>query len=210
MSDRLRDGVERCLSQVPESRYRQRLAEELEAHAADLRDGFLAGGCAPEEAEALALEMLGPPERLGEEFRAAWLRQPERFRRDARRLLMGCFLALLGHLAAMGFLGWFGSAEGEASAVRRALGLWGSPRWRLFADALLFAGEMLPPLAWLLLRFRRDPARRAWVTAGLALTWGLDKALLILRDGGLRGVPLPWLLGTLGAALALGLMTGGG
>ncbi len=206
MSDRLRDGVERCLSQVPESRYRQRLAEELEAHAADLRDGFLAGGCAPEEAEALALEMLGPPERLGEEFRAAWLRQPERRRRDLRRLLMGCFLALLGHLAALALLGRFGAT----GAVRRSLGPYGGPRWQLFAGLLLFAGETLPPLAWLLLRFRRDPARRVWVTAGLALTWGLDKALLILRDGGLRGVPLPWLLGTLGAALALGLMTGGG
>ena len=73
-----------------------------------------------------------------------------------------------------------------------------------FGETKLFTtGETLPPLAWLLLRFRRDPARRVWVTAGLALTWGLDKALLILRDGGLRGVPLPWLLGTLGAALAL-------
>ena len=203
MSDRLRDGVERCLSQVPESRYRQRLAEELEAHAADLRDGFLAGGCAPEEAEVLALEMLGPPERLGEEFRAAWLRQPERRRRDLRRLFIGCCLALAGHLAALALLGRFGAS----GAVRRSLGPYGGPRWQLFADALLFAGEMLPPLTWLLLRFRREESRRAWVTAGLTLVWAMDKALLILRDWGIRGISLPYLLGTLGAALVLGLMT---
>ena len=207
MPDRLRDCLEDCLSRVPESKYRLRLREELEAHLGDLLESYLASGCGPEEAEALAVKALGAPDRLREEYRRSWLRQPERFRRDARRLLMGCFLALLGHLAAMGFLGWFGSAAGEASAVRRALGLWGSPRWRLFAEALLFAGEMLPPLTWLLLRFRREESRRAWVTAGLTLVWAMDKALLILRDWGIRGISLPYLLGTLGAALVLGLMT---
>ena len=39
----------------------------------------------------------------------------------------------------------------------------------------------------------------------LLLTWALDKALLLLRDGSFRSAPLPWLLGTLGAALVIGL-----
>jgi hypothetical protein len=75
------------------------------------------------------------------------------------------------------------------------------------AGSLRFAGQTLPCLSWLLLRFRREPARRAWVTAGLLLAWGLDVVFLLL-DAGNRGFPsLSRLLGALGAALVLGLVS---
>ncbi len=203
MPDRLTGYLERCLSAVPESEYRLRLREELEEHLADLQDGFLARGYNEGEAALRAMEKLGSPERLREEYREAWLRQPERWRRDLSRLFMGCFLALLGHLLALLFLDHFGSAADKAIAARRLLHVNGDPRWRLFAGAVQFVGETLPCLIWLLLRFRRDRTRRAWVTAGLVLVWAMDKAMLLLTGGDLA---LPCFFATLGASLVIGLV----
>ncbi len=206
MPDRLTEYLERCLSGVPRSRYRLRLREELEGHLADLTEGYLARGCGETEAEERAMEKLGSPERLREEFREAWRRQPERWRRDLGRLMLGCCLAAAGRLLGTFFLEWFGAAADAPAGARRILRVAGDPRWRLFASSVLFAGQTLPCLLFLRWRFRRESTRRAWVTAGLALAWGLDKALLLL-DAGLRGFPsVGWLLGTLGAVLLLGLV----
>ena len=197
MSDRLTDYLDLCLSGVPDSRYRLRLRQELEEHLADLAEGFLARGCEEGEAALRAMEKLGSAERLQEEYREAWLRQPERWRRDLEKLAFGCFLALLGHLLALLFLEHFGSGG------FRFLKVYDNPRWRLLAEGILFAAQTLPCLLWLLLCFRRDRARRTWVTAGLALVWALDKAMLLLLDGDL---PLPYSFATLGAALVIGLV----
>jgi len=206
MPDGLTDYLARCLAGVPESRYRARLALELEAHLTDLAESFLARGFDERAAQARAMEMLGSPERLREEYAAAWLRQPECFRRDLRRLLLCLLLAPLGRLAASVFLEWFGSSG--AFPIRQSLGLSGTPAWRLVSRSVLFAARALPCLVWLLLRFRRSPTRRAWVTAGLLLVWGLDMALLML-DAGNRGLPSPlYALGTLGASLLIGLIFG--
>lgn len=201
MPDRLRDYLESCLSLVPESKYRLRLREELEAHLGDLTESFLAGGYEAAEAEALAMEKLGSPEKLREEYRAAWRRQPERWRRDLGRLALGCGLALAGHLAALAFLEKLGSG---GAAARRFVRSYGDPRWRLLSGAVLFAGETLPPLGWLALRFRRDPARRAWVTAGLLLVWALGSGWRLLSRS--PAVDWPRLCGTLAAAVLLGLV----
>ncbi len=206
MPDKLTEYLERCLSGIPPSGYRQRLRQELDEHLTDLTEGFLARGYGEEEAVLRAMEKLGNVERLREEYREAWRRQPERRRRAAGRLAFGCFLAMAGHLLALLFLEHFGPAAAEAVVARRVLPLAGDPRWRLFAEAVLFAGRTLPCLLWLLLRFRRSPERRAWVTTGLLLTWALDKALLLLQDGSFRETPVSYLLGTLAGVLLLGLV----
>ena len=206
MSDRLTDYLERCLSEVPDSEYRLRLRKELEEHFVDLAEGFLARGYEESEAFLRATEKLGNPEKLREEYREAWRRQPERWKRAMGRLAFGCFLSLMGHMLALIFLEHFGSAAVEAIGARRVLPLAGDPRWRLFSETVLFAGRTLPCFLWLLLRFRRSPDRRAWVTAGLLLTWVLDKALLLLQDGSFRETPVSYLLGTLAGVLLLGLV----
>ena len=206
MPDGVTDYLARCLAGVPESKYRTRLALELEGHLADLAESFLARGFAREEADRLAREKLGDPELLREEYAAAWLRQPECRRRDLGRLLLCLLLAPAGQWAASLFLEWFGSAD--AFPIRRSLGWSGSPAWSLFARSFLFSARALPCLVWLLWRFRRSPSRRGWVTAGLMLAWGLDMALLLL-DAGMRGLPSPlYVLGTLGASLMIGLVFG--
>ena len=197
MPDKLTEYLELCLSQVPPGDYRLRLRQELDEHLSDLTEGFLSRGYDETEAALRAMEKMGKPELLREEYRLAWLRQPERFRRVLRRLALGCLLAMAGHLLALLFLEHFDTG------ARRILKVYGDPRWRLFSEAVLFAGETLPCLLWLLLRFRRSPVRRTWVTAGLVLVWALDKAMLLLRDGAL---PLPWLFATLGASLVIGLV----
>ena len=197
MPDKLTEYLELCLAEVPPSDYRQRLWQELDEYFTDLTEGFLARGYGEEEAFLRAMELLGRPERLREEYRLAWLRQPERFRRDIRRLALGCLLALAGHLLALLFLEHFGTGE------RRILKVYDNPRWLLFAEGVLFAGETLPCLVWLLLRFRREPDRRTWVTVGMLLVWALDKALLLLRGSEL---PLPYFFATLGASLVIGLV----
>ena len=203
MPDGVKAYLERCLAAVPESAYRLRLRQELGEHLADLTEGYPARGYDEGEARLRAMEKLGNPEKLREEFRDAWRRQPERWRRDLGRLALGCFLAMAGQLLALLFLDRFGSAAAGAVAGRRIPKLYGDPRWRLFSQAVLFAGETLPCLLWLMLRFRRRPDRRAWVTAGLVLSWALDKAVLLLQDGSL---PLSWLFATLGASLVIGLV----
>ena len=197
MPDKLTEYLELCLCDVPPSGYRLRLRQELEEHLADLSESFLARGYDETEASICAMEKLGRPERLREEYRLAWLHQPERFRRDLRRLALGCLLAMTGHLLALLFL------EHIGTGARRILKVYGDPRWRLFSEAVLYVGETLPCSIWLLLRFRREPDRRAWVTAGLLLVWALDKSMLLLLGG---GIPFPWLFATLGASLVIGLM----
>ena len=197
MPDQLTEYLELCLSQVPPSGYRMRLRQELDEHLADLTESFLARGYDEGEAFLRAMEKLGSPERLREEYRLAWLRQPERFRRDLRRLALGCLLAMAGHLLALLFLEHFATGE------HRILKAYGDPRCRLFSEAVLYVGETLPCLIWLLLRFRREPDRRAWVTAGLLLVWALDTGILLLLGG---GIPLPRLFATLGASLVIGLV----
>lgn len=206
MSDRLTEYLERCLSEVPDSEYRLRLRRELEEHFADLAEGFLARGYEESEAVLRAIEKLGSPEKLREEYREAWRRQPERWKCAMGRLAFGCFLSLLGHMLALIILKHFGSAAFEAISARLALPLAGDPRWQLFSEAVLFAGRTLPCFLWLLLRFRRSPDRRAWVTTGLLLTWVLDKALLLLQEGSFRETPVSYLLGTLAGVLLLGLV----
>ena len=206
MSDRLAEYLERCLFEVPESQYRLRLHQELEEHLTDLAEGFLARGYDETEAVLRAMEKLGSPEKLREEYREAWRHQPERWKRAMGRLAFGCFLSLLGHMLALVFLEHFGSASFGAIGARRVLPLAGDPRWRLFSETVLFAGRTLPCFLWLLLRFRRSPERRAWVTTGLLLTWVLDKALLLLQDGSFRETPITYLLGTLAGVLLLGLV----
>ena len=206
MPDRLKEYLDACLVRVPESRYRERLRQELSEHYEDLAEGFLARGYEESEAGLRAMEKLGSPEKLREELGDAWSRQPERLRRDLGRLVLGCSLAGAGTVLSYALLGYLGSAQEGAVQFRRSLGVYGDPRWRLFAQAVLFAGQTLPCFVWLRLRFHRSPRRRAWVTAGLALAWVLGKALLLL-DAGNRGFPsLPSLLGTLGAVLAIGLV----
>ena len=197
MPDKLTEYLELCLSQVPPGDYRLRLRQELDEHLTDLTEGFLSRGYDETEAALRAMEKMGSPDRLQEEYRLAWFRQPERYRRDLRRLALGCLLAMAGHLLALLFLEHFDTG------ARRILKVYGDPRWRLFAETVLFAGETLPCFIWLMLRFRREPDRRAWVTAGLLLVWAMDKAMLLLRDGLL---PLPYFYATLGASLVIGLL----
>ena len=206
MPDGVKAYLERCHAFVPESAYRLRLRQELGEHLADLAEGYLARGYDEGEACRRAMEKLGSPEKLREEYRDAWRRQPERWRRNMGRLAFGCFLALLGHLLALLFLEQFGSAALEALSAGPLLAKAGDPRWRVFSEAVLFAGRTLPCFLWLLLRFRRSSERRGWVTTGLLLTWALDKALLLLQDGSFRETPLSYLLGTLAGVLLLGLV----
>jgi hypothetical protein len=228
----MRDYLEACLAEVPQSDYRRRLREELEAHLTDLGESLLAGGYGEEEAARRAMELLGKPEALREQYREAWERQPERRRRDLRDLFSGCVLAGFGCFLALGLLKALGFTYDQAYPGRRVFPILGDPRWKLVFGLALFLGETLPNLAWLLLRFRRRSLRRAWVTAGLLLAWGVEKGAILLLSAGIYGMsPLqlprllariaaggdptaPWLtplylLGTLAATVLIGLAAGG-
>ena len=229
MPDKLTEYLELCLAEVPSSDYRRRLDAELGEHLADLADGFLAMGYGEEEARSRAMEKLGQPEALREEFRLAWLRQPERRRRDLLHIVNGCFLAGLGCFLALGVLTSLGFTYDQVFPGRRCFPILGNPRWRLVFGLVLFAGETLPNLGYLLFSFRRSPRRHSCVTLGLLLAWGLEKAVILLLSAGIYGIsPLqlpqlmarlssggdptaPWftplyLLGTLAATVLIGLV----
>lgn len=89
--------IEQCLAEVPPGKYRTRTEKELEDHLECQRRALMDAGRTEAEAQAEALRLMGEPERLKEEYLAAWKRSlPGRL--AALRLLLR---AWIGGLAVM-------------------------------------------------------------------------------------------------------------
>jgi len=64
--------ISRALDGIPKDKYRQRAQTELTDHLLALADELEAGGYSPEEAQNRALELMGKPEELAQQYLDAW------------------------------------------------------------------------------------------------------------------------------------------
>lgn len=72
MTDWTGGFISQLLSKIPERAYRRRLEQELKDHLEELAANFLEQGLSLTEARAMALERLGSPEELAEQYLASW------------------------------------------------------------------------------------------------------------------------------------------
>ena len=67
--------VAQCVASITDPSYRRRLKEELADHLEALAEDLERSGLTPDAARERALEEMGDPQKLREEYRQAWLRQ---------------------------------------------------------------------------------------------------------------------------------------
>ena len=100
--------VGQCVASITDPSYRRRLKEELADHLEALAEDLERSGLTPDAARERALEEMGDPQKLREEYRQAWLRQSQSPRSLLRTMVAGwgwmaggyllaiCLLALAG------------------------------------------------------------------------------------------------------------------
>lgn len=162
--------LDNCLAGIPKSKYRTRLRGELEEHLALLTGDLEGVGYTPEEARAEALRQMGDAEALNADYRAAWLRQPERVRWDLSRMLYGCLQAGLSLMVVFPF---FLVLWSELDLPQRH-----PPEWVFGVVTFLIAA--LPNAVFLRAVFHGRPDRRRLLICGLLLTWLLGHGLVLL------------------------------
>ena len=100
--------IGQCLSRVPRSSYRERLAAELADHLESLAEALEQGGRTPLQARAEAVEQLGDPEELALQYQSAWQRHAGAPQYWVPRLCLGCvctgaaYFAVFAAMAALG------------------------------------------------------------------------------------------------------------
>ena len=172
-----------CLAGIPKSKYRERLSGELEEHLALLLGDLEKAGRSPEEARREALEQMGDAETLNADYRAAWLRRPERVRWDLSRMACGCVIAGVSSFFGFVILGVLWDAG--SGPLRNA------PMWVF--GALLYACTAVPNALFLRSAFHERANRCALIVAGMLFTWCITKGMMLLGFGALYGdiFPLP-------------------
>lgn len=100
--------VAQCVASITDPSYRRRLKEELADHLEALAADLERSGLTPDAARERALEEMGDPQKLREEYRQAWLKQSQSPRSLLRTMAAGwgwmaggyllaiCLLALAG------------------------------------------------------------------------------------------------------------------
>ncbi len=177
------DYLSQCLNGIPKSKYRERLRGELAEHLALLEDDFNKICDSSEEARSEAMRQMGDAEALNADYRAAWLRQPERRRWDFGRMACGCVIA--------GIFSFFGFVILSELWDMRNGTLRDAPMW-LFG-ALLFGCAAVPNALFLRSAFRGRADRCVRIMGGMLLMWCVGTGLMLLGFGVLYGhiFPLP-------------------
>lgn len=219
------DFLEQCLSGIPEGRYTRRLRKELESHLAALEADLTAAGYPPEEARAEAVRRMGDPAALNREYLAQWRRSLEgrlyglgRGAGDILICLAGSAVSWLCGVALTLAMSAANDSTVVSSTARAARCL-----------IMVYLVAYLVDAVFLRAAFRGRPGKRLRVTAGLLLTWAVEKIyefsmfqipaallpgvlFLLVRTEFPVGlfIGLPNLLGTLAACFLLGRLFGGG
>lgn len=187
------------LKHVPQGRYRRRAEAELRDHLETQYRALTEAGRTEEEAQAETLRVMGEPERLQEEYEAAWKRSlPARLEELGRRLgviAVGCFLmgALYIFTATMlaitGFTYDGVSPHPQTPAGRNFPILGEGPSLAIFGAALFLVPFLLG--AWFLRsRFRGERHPAGLVTAGLLAAWAGEKTVIIGLSALIYEMPL--------------------
>lgn len=179
------DFIARCLVDVPAGRYRERTEKELRDHMETLRQS---------RSEEEVLRLMGDPEQLRGEYKAAWNRTLQARAGRLGTIAGGCLLMGLLYICTAVFLSVLGFTTDAISTRPTVLGrtfpMYGDPVALTIFGSSLF---LLPfSLGALYLRARFRDARRPamWVTLGLLAAWAGEKAVIIGLSALIYEMPL--------------------
>lgn len=182
----MEEFISQVLVDVPAGRYRERTEKELRDHMEALRQS-----CSEEE----VLSLMGDPERLRSEYKAAWNRTLQARAGRLGTIAGGCLLMGTLYLLTAVILSTLGFTYDSVAAYPHTLTgrnfpiLGGGPALAIFGSALF----LVPfPLGALYLRARFRDARRPamWVTLGLLAAWAGEKAVIIGLSALIYEMPL--------------------
>lgn len=187
--------INQVLADIPAGSYRRRMENELCDHLETQLRALMESGRTEAEAQAEAMEAMGAPDRLREEYRAAWRRSwPGRLETVVTRLgawSAGC--AIMGGLYILTFvlLGLVGFAYDATFSDRISFPLLsGSIAYITVFSSILF---LVPfGLGALFLRrcFYEEPHPARLVTVGLLAAWAGEKAAIIGLSALIYQMPL--------------------
>lgn len=177
--------IAQCVAAIPDPFYRRRLEGELADHLEELAANLEQSGLTHDAARERALEEMGDPQTLREEYRQAWLRQSQSPRSMLRTMAAGwCWMAG-GYLLAVCLLALVGfhydSGAYPIQGHPERLALYGATLFLIsgFAGALRLGKGFLP--------CRR---RVELVTGGLLAGWLAEKGAVMALSSWIYGIPI--------------------
>lgn len=181
----MEEFIRLVLADVPAGRYRERAEKELRDHMEALRQS---------RSEEEVLSLMGDPERLRGEYKAAWNRTLQARVGRLGTIAGGCLLMGTVYICTAVFLSVLGFTTDAISIRPTVLGR----TFPMYGDtvALTIFGSslfLLPfSLGALYLRARFRDARRpaVWVTLGLLAAWAGEKAAIISLSALIYEMPL--------------------
>lgn len=172
------DGV---LEDVPSGSYRRRLENELNDHLETRLHALMGSGRTEAEAQAEALEAMGAPDQLREEYRAAWRRswpgRREALRRQLWTWVCGCAVMLGAHCLISYVMGTMwrmaislpgDSHEPWIRLIRGTIGDLNNSWLRLFLPLTL---ALIAGAYYLGRKFRASRCPAALISVGLFVHW---------------------------------------
>lgn len=178
MNDWMETFISQCLTDVPPGKYRARTEKELRDHMETQYQVLTGAGASPPEARSRILDTIGDPERLREEYAAAWARTFQgrwALRPNLAAPFFGVCL-LTAHLYLLTFYALFkigfDRSTGPLCLVYPIPNL-------IFCLAMFLVPTTLGAL-FLRRCFREDPRPAPWITMGLLTAWTGEKVCMFL------------------------------
>lgn len=177
--------ISQVLVDVPAGRYRERAEKELRDHMEALRQS-----CSEEE----VLSLMGDPERLRGEYKAAWSRTLQVRAGRLGTVAGGCLLMGTVYICTAVFLSVLGFTTDAISTRPTVLGrtfpMYGDTvALTIFGSSLFLLPFSLGAL-YLRARFRDAHRPAVWVTLGLLAAWAGEKAVIISLSALIYEMPL--------------------
>ena len=192
--------IGQCLSRVPRSSYRERLAAELADHLESLAEELEQSGRTPPQARTEAVERLGNPEKLALQYQSAWRRHAGAPQYWMPRLCLGCVCTGSAYFAVVAAMAALGITYDREPGIP----MQGNPVLTALVGALLFLVPFFAGTMCLMRTLKGCPGQRKLVTAGLLLAWAGEKAAILALSALIYRMPL-WAPGPL-----IGRISGGG
>lgn len=171
------DWIDLVLDEVPQGAYRKRLEAELRDHLETQCRAFMDAGRTQDEAQTEALCVMGTPEKLKEEYEAAWRRSPAVRVRRGVDIAASCAIMWVLHYVIVMLLLMFYFFMGDDWEVY--MGFMGKLPYELFHTLFLFLIPAGVGGLYLFFRAGREHRPARMITTGLLTAWLGGRAILL-------------------------------
>lgn len=183
--------IDEVLAKIPAGSYRRRMEAELSDHLETQCRALMESGRIGSEARAETLRAMGEPDKLQEEYRAAWRRSPGGKVSALGSIAMGCVAMGTLYILTFMLLGMAGFTYDAESPDRVCFPILSGNMMNVTVfSTVLF---LLPfTLGAFLLRFhfRNESRPVGLVTVGLLAAWAGEKAAIISISALICQMPL--------------------